>query len=80
MVRSSGQLTPEEVRCPICALRVRLSLAIMTKIDPASKCQHKQGWTVCPNLRLALGEARSSRSSTSRAPSSGQYRGGPHRA
>jgi hypothetical protein len=30
----------------------------MIRVDPASKCQHKQGWTVCPNLKLALAEAR----------------------
>jgi hypothetical protein len=55
---NSGELTPEEVQCVICALRVRLSSTQMTKIDPASKCQHKQGWTVCPNLKLSLTEAR----------------------
>ena len=52
-------MTPEEVRCPVCRLRVRASSAQITKIDPASKCQHRQGWTVCPNLKLALSEARS---------------------
>jgi hypothetical protein len=73
-------MTSAEVRCPICRLRVRVSSAQMIRIDPASKCQHKQGWTVCPNMKLALAEARHpSADSGLGAASSGPSRGGPRR-
>jgi hypothetical protein len=44
-----------EVRCPICRLRVRVSSAQMMRIDPASKCQNKQGLDRLPEPEAGAG-------------------------
>jgi hypothetical protein len=47
-----------EAKCPKCGLRVEVSALEQRVIDPTSRCEHKEGWSVCPDLRTVLSKAR----------------------
>jgi hypothetical protein len=51
-------MTTIEAKCPKCGLRVDVSALEHRVHGPTSKCTHKDGWSVCSDLRASLSSAR----------------------
>jgi hypothetical protein len=47
-----------EAGCPECGQRVNVSALERRVIDPASRCTHKVGWSICSDLRRAFQRVR----------------------